>query len=83
MAKYIYVGSRAEIVGTRFVFTEFGQPIELEKPEIEMLVDAGIHLIPEADFAATQTGKDPVRAAWIACDSFKKSLKEVEETING
>jgi hypothetical protein len=82
MAKYIYVGDRAELVSTRFVFTHFGQSIELEKPEVQMLVDAGIHLVPESDFAAVPESELPA-GAWKAADAFKQFLKEETTYNNG
>jgi hypothetical protein len=82
MAKYIYVGSQAELVGTPYVFSAFGQPAELDDSEITMLVKAGIHLIPEADFIAVQSEENPVSACWKAFDKFNEVLTTKEETIH-
>lgn len=76
--KYIYVGSQAEVVGTPYQFSHFGQSIELSEPEAAKLVAAGIHLIPEADYEAAMASETPVRSAWLAFDAFKESQQQVQ-----
>lgn len=74
---YVFVGSKAEVVGTPYVFHEFGQTVELEPAEAEMLVlQHGIHLIPQSDFSvAYQFGCMARFEVWVAFDKHQEYLR--------
>lgn len=76
-----FVGSRAEKVGTPFVFDSFGQSVDIDMVQATELVDEGMMLIPDAEFATVSGSPDPRFAASCAFAKFKESLKRESPAV--
>jgi len=74
MNKYVFVGSRAEVLG-KHLFTEFGQAVDLDPAEAKTLIlEQRIPLLPADKFAATESAPDHPLAAREALHEYRTAL---------
>jgi len=78
-SKYIFIGSRAELLG-RYLFTEFGQEVDLDQAEAESLVmHQRFPLVPADTFEATKSAPDHPLAAREALQKYRTHLTEAAD----
>jgi hypothetical protein len=74
-SKFIFIGSRAEVLDTPHVFRAYGQEVDLNPSEVEaFILHQRIPLLPQDLFAATKDAKDPQLAAREALREYRQKL---------